>query len=49
MNNAAGHRVLAISIVDTDVATILLGATMFVIAYVLEEAHRLAEENKGFV
>lgn len=49
MNNAVGHRVLSISIVDTDIATILLGATICVIASVLEDAQRLADENNSFV
>lgn len=49
MNNTSGHRLLSISIADTDLATIFMGATMIVIAYVLEEAHRLSEENKSFV
>lgn len=49
MNNPPGQRYLSISIVDTDLATIFVGLTMIVIAYVLEEAHKLAEDNKGFV
>ncbi|MBL4682838.1 MAG: DUF2975 domain-containing protein [Pseudomonadales bacterium] len=49
INNAEGHRVLSISIADTDIATIFLGLTMIVIAYVLEDAHRLSEDNKSFV
>ena len=49
MNNAPGHRVLSISLADTDLATIFMGATMIVIAYVLEEAQKLSEENKSFV
>jgi Protein of unknown function (DUF2975) len=49
MNNASGHRLLSISLADTDLATIFMGATMVVIAYVFEEAHRMSEENKSFV
>lgn len=49
MNNPVGQRYLSISIADTDLAAVFLGLTMMVIAYVLEEAHKLAEDNKGFV
>lgn len=49
MNNSPGHRVLSISIADTGLAIIFLGAAMIVIAYALEEAHRLSEENKSFI
>lgn len=49
MNNPPGHHVVSVSIADTEVATIFVGVTMIVIAYVLEEAHRLAEDNKSFI
>lgn len=49
INNPPGARFLSISIADTDLATVFLGLTMIVIANVLEEAHKVFEDNKSFV
>ena len=49
MDNVPGHRVLSISFAGTDITTILLGVTVFVVAYIMEEACKLAEENEKFI
>ena len=44
-----GHRVLAVTLSSDDLAWLLVGGILLVIARVMEEAARLAEENAGFV
>ena len=48
-NNSAGNRILSIGIEDTNIATAFLGTSVLVVAYMLEEAHKLSEENKSFI
>ncbi len=49
MSNPPGKTFISISIADTDIATLLMGVTMFLIGYVLDEAHKLSEENNSFI
>ena len=49
IDNEPGHRVLSITFAGTDITTILLGVTVFVVAYIMEEACKLADENEKFV
>ncbi|MBO6558798.1 MAG: DUF2975 domain-containing protein [Pseudomonadales bacterium] len=49
MNNSPGNTWISISIADTNVAILFLGGTMFLLSYVLEEAHQISEENKSFI
>ena len=49
INNEPGHRVLSISLAGTDITTILLGIAVFVVAFIMEEACKLAEENEKFI
>lgn len=44
-----GNRVLMISLSSDDIAWLLIGGILLVIARVMEEAARLAEENAAFV
>ncbi|MBX7200921.1 MAG: DUF2975 domain-containing protein [Rhodospirillaceae bacterium] len=45
----AGHRVLTVGLSSDDVGLLLIGGILLVIARVMEEAARLAEENAAFI
>ena len=49
MHNPPGHRFVSLSFGSDDVATLFLAGVTFVIARVMAEARRIAEENAGFV
>ena len=49
MHNGAGHRAISVGFGSDDVEILFLAGVTFVIARVMAEARRVAEENAGFV
>jgi hypothetical protein len=49
MHNPPGHRFMSIGFGSDDVDMLFLAGVTFVIARVMAEARRVAEENAGFV
>ena len=49
LGNPPGERTLAISLSSDDLGTIFLGGLLLVIAWIMGEAGRIAEENRQFV
>lgn len=45
INNGLGQRVIAVDIGTKDITTLIVGGIIILIAWVMEEAHRLSEEN----
>ncbi|MHA7841487.1 MAG: DUF2975 domain-containing protein [Gammaproteobacteria bacterium] len=43
--NGPGQRVIALDIGTKDITTLIVGGIIILIAWVMEEAHRLSEEN----
>lgn len=49
MHNGPGHRAISLGLGSDDVEMLFLAGVAFVIARVMAEARRVAEENAGFV
>ncbi|MGN6517033.1 MAG: DUF2975 domain-containing protein [Rhizomicrobium sp.] len=49
LHNPPGHRFISLAFGSDDVETLFLAGVTFVIARVMAEARRVAEENAGFV
>jgi hypothetical protein len=49
LGNEPGQRFLSVSFAGTDLATLLIGGSVFVIVYIMEEALKLNDENEKFV
>jgi hypothetical protein len=49
MHNPPGHRFISLGFGSDDVEMLFLAGVTFVIARVMAEARRVAEENAGFV
>ena len=49
LHNAPGSRALAVSVSGDDLATLFVGAVLMVVAWILGEAHRLAEDHAQIV
>ncbi|HHL20403.1 MAG TPA: DUF2975 domain-containing protein [Aliiroseovarius sp.] len=49
LGNPAGERQLVVTLSSADIGLVLAGGLMVVIGWVMGEAARIAEENRGFV
>ncbi|WMP16559.1 DUF2975 domain-containing protein [Thiothrix lacustris] len=49
LENPAGHKAIAISIVMNDVLVVLIGMLMVMLAHALQEAAAIAEDNRQIV
>ena len=45
-NNPPGHRLIAISFESPEFVALITGAILLIISYVMQEAHKLSDENK---
>lgn len=49
LNNAPGKHLIAVSISGVDLTTLLIGGIILIIAWVMSEGHKLAEEQMHIV
>lgn len=49
LHHPPGHRMLAVGLSSDDVVTVLVGAVVLTISWVMDEAHRMKQEYEMFV
>ncbi len=47
--NPAGHRIVRVSVGDSDVYAVIIGLLLLIVGHIMVEAVRIADENKAFV